>query len=98
LKMCIELGVKLPLLLYFALLNVGGLEFKVQRRIMEDRPKINMSNNFIISSPIEITNYHTPAYVFLRQIFDEIWQCAGFSYSLNYDNNGVWVGQSKLYE
>jgi len=47
----------------------------------------------LIITPIRIENYDLPADKILKPAFDSVWNACGLKQSINYDNDGNWIGR-----
>jgi len=84
-----ELGVQLPAYIFLSVLGVRGYSMAT-RNWMHQVLTIDRDNLLIPESVIE--QYGVNAKDTLRSCFDSIWNACGFSNSLNYNENGQWVG------
>ena len=93
-------GVALPILLYVGLFNILGLPFalasELALRKLADGYSLISEDNHIIPNPIIINDYSESVDSILKPAFDEIWQVFGFTHSMNYNDEGKWVGQERF--
>ena len=85
-----DLGFELPLLAIVSMLGVKGYTMAVDPRI--SRQKCAIDRDSLILPEILIEDYELDAARLLRPAFDIVWQATGFNGSLNYNDNGNWVG------
>ncbi len=85
-----ELSVQLPAYIFISVLGVRGYSMAT-KGWMHQVLLIDRENLIIPESVVE--HYNHEAKDILRSCFDTIWNACGFSRSLNYNENGDWVGQ-----
>lgn len=87
-----KLGIEPPILIMLSLLGVYGFEMAVDRHrfwLLEVNP-IDREN--LIIPEVVIENYDIDIANVMRPIFDSVWNAAGWSKCMNYDEDGNWVG------
>ncbi|HEV2757176.1 MAG TPA: hypothetical protein VG318_15530 [Actinomycetota bacterium] len=85
-----ELGLDPPFVLMLSLLGVSGYAFAIDQRqgLYEEGGRIPQDRLLVRELPIE--TFHIDAAAVLKPLFDQIWNAAGWSGSLNYVN-GEWT-------
>ena len=87
------LNVEPPIFIFLTLLGVKGYRMGV------DQSRIFITEHHVIDRDIlslpevVIENYEVLAEAILKPCFDSIWNACGFPKSLNYDEDGKWVGR-----
>lgn len=95
-----NLGMELPVYLFFTIINVKNYEFhvdgefrsiyEIRRQIINDR-KILFDRNDMFFPEIIIDNYENSPKEILRPTFNLIWNSVGLTRDFNYDKNGNWI-------
>lgn len=89
-----QLGVELPLFLMVSLLGVSGYTMYVDSMVFfhdiyEYHP---IDRDALLVPEMLVENYESDPTEVMKPIFDAIWNAAGWPRSMNYDNEGNWVG------
>jgi hypothetical protein len=84
-------GVAVPILLLVTLVGVRDARLGVSQRY--NHPDVaHIDRDMLTLSDLLIEDFRMTAAATLRPIFDSIWQAAGWSRSLCYDDKGNWTG------
>lgn len=92
LDVLVRLGIASPIVILLSLLHVEGFEMGVdQTALFDDGSPIDRDN--LILPEVVLTGPDQDVSVALRPAFDSMWNAAGWSRSLNYDDEGNWITQ-----
>jgi hypothetical protein len=81
-----ELDIELPFFIYVTLTGVKGYFIPSSQRFFSSNQIID--KEILNPSVMVLDDFNTDIDVLLRPIFDGIWNAAGFTHSLNYNENG----------
>jgi hypothetical protein len=84
-----DLGFDPPIFVMLTLLGVRGYLMGVDN--VMDPPADPIDKDDLLLPDLIIETYEIKSDKILRDIFDAIWQAAGWPCSMNYDDNGNWV-------
>lgn len=86
-----EIGIEPPVFLMFSMLGVAdyviGTDDRYRRHGYNQSP---IDRNVLLVPEIMLEGFEQEASGVLRQAFDAVWNAAGWSRSMNYDEDGVW--------
>jgi hypothetical protein len=85
-----KLGVEAPLFVMLALLGVEGYRIGGSDRHWESDGHAIDRNDLIIPE-VMVEDFNSDPHEVMRPIFDSIWNAAGWSRDMNYDDDGNWV-------
>ena len=77
-----------------SLLGVAGYGMGVSQHRFFGNPGYPIDRDVLIMPEILIENYEADVGRALRPAFDSVWNAAGWSGSINYDQTGRWVGHT----
>jgi hypothetical protein len=90
-----NIGVELPIVIMLTLLGVSGSTIDVYSPFGIMKPhKIDRDDLLVPEVMIESFDLIKPAKV-MKPVFDAIWNAAGWPRSLNYNEEGEWIGAAK---
>jgi hypothetical protein len=82
-----------PIILLYSLLNVKGAQLGVANSFWLDEGTGIFDRNQILLPDVFIENVSVDEGVYLRPLFNLVWNSAGYKESLNYDQRtGIWSG------
>lgn len=81
-----ELDIQLPIFIYVTLTGVKGYFITRSQNFFSSNQIID--KEILNPSVMVLDDYNTDIDVLLRPIFDSVWNAAGFTHSLNYNENG----------
>jgi hypothetical protein len=85
-----------PIALFVSLLNVSGYEMAVDpRRSFYEEPRPIEKKDLLVDGVL-IEDFDCEASQLLKPIIDSIWNATGWPQSMNYNENGDWIFQSKI--
>jgi hypothetical protein len=85
-----KLGVEPPLFVMLALLGVEGYRIGESDRHWESDGHAIDRNDLIIPEMM-VEDFNSDPHRVMRPIFDSMWNAAGWSRDMNYDENGNWI-------
>lgn len=85
------LGVGFPYIVSLSFININGFGLAVDRRSRRN-PDLIWSESILRIPEVEINSAGDPD-VLLKPVFDMLWNAYGYKGSLNYNENGRWVGK-----
>ena len=88
-----RIGTPLPLLIMVTAIGLKGYTMAPKSSFLNANPRHTIDRNLILLPDVLLENYSTPPDVALKQIFDALWQSAGFEVCENYNAAGRWVQQ-----
>jgi len=90
-----DLGVEPPVLIFLTLCGVSNYIMGVDPRrfFPYDVPGRPIDRDILLIPEIVVESWEFDASKILRSSFDAIWNAAGWERSINYDENGNWVGR-----
>lgn len=83
-----KLGVEPPLFVMLTLLGVAG--YRLDRSDFDDH---TIDRNDLIIPEVRVDEFNANAHEVMRPIFDSIWNAAGCSRDMNYDEDGKWISK-----
>jgi len=86
------LNVDLPVFVFLTLLGIKGYSMAVDPTRLRVHEVHTIDRDVLFLPEILIESYEVTAKDVLRPCFDSIWNACGFPRSLNYNDNGEWVG------
>ncbi|MFX1588295.1 MAG: helix-turn-helix domain-containing protein [Promethearchaeota archaeon] len=87
-----KLGVETPIFIFLALLGVEGYSMASASHFPPTRVN-TIDRDILILPEAIIENYNISIERVLQPSFDSIWNACGYPKSLNYNENGEWIGQ-----
>lgn len=87
-----KLGVEPPFLIMLSLLGVSGYTMAVDRHKFWYDNAHPIDRDTLLLPEILIENFEIDPAEVMKPAFDAIWNSAGWPRSVNYDNDGKWVG------
>lgn len=87
-----QLGVEPPLFIMLSLIGVSGYTMAVNRSRFAPAFTYLIEIDSLILPEIIVENFECYPAEVMRPIFDAIWNAAGWEGSMNYNENGEWVG------
>ena len=87
-----KLGVEPPLFIMLSLLEVSGYTIAADRKYFWRRNNYSIDRDTLVIPEILIESFECDPAEVMKPIFDTIWNAAGWPRSMNYDENGKWVG------
>jgi len=83
-----KLGVGPPLFVMLTLLGVAG--YRLDRSDFDDH---TVDRNDLIIPEVRVDEFNANAYEVMRPIFDSVWNAAGCSRDMNFDEDGKWISK-----
>jgi hypothetical protein len=89
-----DVGIEPPVLVFLALIGVEEYRMAVDpmRFFPSDVPGRPIDRDVLLIPEIVVEGWELDAAKILRSSFDAIWNAAGWERSIDYDENGNWVG------
>jgi hypothetical protein len=87
-QMQARLGVEPPLFVMLTLLGVAG--YRLDRSDFDDH---TIDRNDLIIPEVRVEEFNADPHEVMRPIFDSIWNAAGCSRDMNYDEKGKWISK-----
>lgn len=87
-----QLGVESPLFIMLSLIGVSGYTMAVNPSRFAPAFTYLIERDSLILPEIIVENFECNPAEVMRPIFDAIWNAAGWEGSMNYNENGEWVG------
>ena len=81
-----------PIFIFATLYKAKNFEMALPPKYI-DWEKTPIDRDFLTLPETLIENYESDVPSCLKNCFDALWNACGFERSLNYDENGVWVGK-----
>lgn len=88
-----DLGLEPPIFVMLSLLGVKGYLMGVDSLRFWSQPRDPIDRDALLLHDSIVEDYESKAADILRPAFDAVWQAAGWPRSMNYDENGKWVGK-----
>jgi hypothetical protein len=93
LKQLTKMEIEPPALLMLSILNVKGWMMPQSEIWLGSSEKIDRDN--LIIPDVLVDNFNIDADIIMKNVFDALWNAAGFEKSRGYDENGRWVGNRR---
>ncbi len=92
---CIQeyLGVEPPVFVMLSLLGVKGRFMQVQTPEFSGHKNVQIDRDALLVPEIMVESFDYSPEEVLRPAFDAIWRAAGWERSMNYNDEGHWVGR-----
>lgn len=87
-----QLGVAPPLVIILTLTEVFGYTMAVNRSRFPFHDDYPIDRDVLLVDEVIVDNFESDAAKTMKPIFDAVWNATGWSRSMNYDQNGNWVG------
>jgi hypothetical protein len=87
------LTVEPPIFVFLTLLGVKGYWMATDRSIVRAHERHCIDRDIVLLPEIPIESYQVAVEDVLKPCFDNIWNACGFPKSMNYDQDGKWVGK-----
>ena len=88
-----DLGVEPPLFIMLSLLGVHGFEMSVGHELIRfPSERYPIDRDALLIPEIMIESFNCDPAEVMRPIFDAVWNATGWPRSMNYDEEGKWVG------
>lgn len=93
-----SMGIEPPILIFLTLLGVKGYIMGVNARLQsacfDSQDNLFIDRDTLLVPEVIVQNYEgINIKSIMKPIFDSVWNAAGWLRSMNYDDNGNWVGQ-----
>jgi hypothetical protein len=88
-----KLGVEPPLFIMLTLLGVAGYTMAVDRSHFIGRSNYPIERDSLLIPEVMIEKFECNPAEVMRPAFDAVWNAAGWPKSMNYNDEGKWVGQ-----
>jgi len=85
-----DLGVGLPIFLMLSLIGVKGYKMAVRQGYRDRTIAHEIDRDALIIPEVLVNDFSTSGEVLLRPVFDVVWNAAGWSSSINFDESGEW--------
>jgi hypothetical protein len=84
-------GMQAPFLIMLTLMGVEGcyLGKSGELQLYDNQP---IDRDLLVLPEAILSDFNMNPHLLLRPVFDTVWNAAGWPRSMNYDDNGVWVG------
>ena len=89
-----EFGFNPPIFVMLSLIDVKG--YQMSTIIFDSSGSFPIDRNVLLLPEAIVEDYNSKASDILRPAFDTVWQSAGQERSLNYDENGNWIGDRRV--
>ncbi len=87
-----QLGIEPPLLVMLSLVGVRGYAMAVRDTLFTVGPPSKIDRDTLVVPEELVENYERLPEDILKRTFDTIWNATGWSRSMNYDEEGHWLG------
>ncbi len=87
-----QLGIELPVFVMLSVLGVKGFRMGYDKQRFFDEGR-TIDRDALIVPEVLLESYDAKPVDVLRPLFDAVWNAAGWSRSMNYDDKGNWVGR-----
>jgi len=90
-----QLGVKPPLFIMATMLGVRGYTLAVSKRLSGiGRRHVHHIDRDVLTVPeVLVESFDCDPHQIMKPVFDAVWNAAGWKRSMNYNDEGRWVGQ-----
>jgi hypothetical protein len=88
-------SISLPIVISLTLIGVKDLYLDWSEPIVPRKSRHPIDRNDLIIPEVLVESFDAKIEQLMKPIFDTVWNAAGQARSLNYDNNGNWVGPRK---
>ena len=88
-----EFAIEPPYFLFLSFVGVRGYTLAVDRSILWREGVLTLQEDMVVLPEVLISDRDVQSHQLLRPIFDMVWNAFGFIRSLNYDDQGHWVGR-----
>jgi len=91
-----RLGIEPPLLIMLSILGVHGYDMAVHPRLERFRRKpTSVDRDILVLPEILVETFESDPDKVMKPAFDAVWNAAGWAHSMNYNEQGEWVGQER---
>ena len=87
------LNIELPAFIFLTLIGVKDFTMEIDRRRFWSRETYPIDRDILFLPEIFLETFDIKSEEILRPCFDSLWNACGFPKSLNYDENGKWIGK-----
>jgi hypothetical protein len=89
----VRLGVEPPVFVMVSLVGVKGWSILVSTPEFSGNKDVNIDRDALIVPEIMMESFGRKAEEVLRPAFDAVWRAGGWERSMNYDEEGRWIGR-----
>ncbi|MGC9515016.1 AlbA family DNA-binding domain-containing protein, partial [Methanocrinis sp.] len=89
----VHLGVEPPVFVMLSLLGVKGRRMQVDGPDFSGHGEVRIDRDALLVPEIMVESFERSSEEILRPAFDAVWRAAGWERSMNYDQDGRWIGR-----